>query len=83
MCESIGVRGAASRASWWRRAYRSTLMKMTAKYSTAGSAAASATFRYGTFSSSAIRNAPAPMIGGMIWPPAEALASTPAAKAFG
>ena len=58
-------------------------MKMTAKYRIAGSVAVCAIVRYGTLSSSAIRNAPAPMIGGMICPPADALASTPAASAFG
>ena len=35
--------------------------------------------RYGVFVKSAMMNAPAPMIGGMIWPPVDAAASIPPA----
>ena len=38
---------------------------------------------YGTRRSSTITNAPAPISGGMIWPPLEATASTAPAKAGG
>ena len=51
-------------------------MKMPAKYSSAGTIAFVATSMYGMPMYSAIRNAAAPMIGGMIWPPEEAAAST-------
>jgi hypothetical protein len=43
-------------------------------------AAASATCRNGTPTKSAMMKAAAAMMGGMIWPPMEATASTAAAK---
>ena len=43
--------------------------------------AARAILRYGIWISSAMMKAPAPMIGGMIWPPVDATASTAAANA--
>ena len=49
---------------------------MPVKYKIAGRIALTATCAYGMPMYSAIRNAAAPMIGGMIWPPVEAAAST-------
>ena len=57
-------------------ASRCTEMKMPVKYKIAGRMALTATCAYGMPMYSAIRNAAAPMIGGMIWPPVEAAAST-------
>ncbi len=49
---------------------------MPVKYSTAGRMARTAIWLYGSPVNSAIKKAAAPMIGGMIWPPVEAAAST-------
>ncbi len=46
----------------------------------AGTIAAMTIIWYGIERNSTIRNAAAPMIGGVICPPVEAAASTPAAK---
>src|SRR4030042_2399171 len=46
----------------------------------AGRVAERAIVRYGVSINSAMMNAPAPIMGGMIWPPVEATASTAAAK---
>ena len=51
-------------------------MKMPVKYRSAGMMAIAATSMYGMPMYSAIRNAAAPMIGGMIWPPVDEAAST-------
>ena len=53
---------------------------MPAKYRIAGRIAKTAMREYGTPVYSAIRNAAAPMIGGMICPPVDAAASTAPAK---
>ena len=57
-------------------ASRCTEMKMPVKYKMAGRIALTATLAYGIPMYSAIKKAAAPMMGGMIWPPVEAAAST-------
>src|SRR5690606_1666156 len=55
-------------------------MKMPVKYRMAGITAALAISMYGIPVNSAIKNAAAPMMGGIIWPPVDAAASTAAAN---
>ena len=62
-------------------ASRCTIQNAEAKYRIAGITAALTISEYCTPSVSAMMKATAPMTGGMICPPIEAVASTPAAKA--
>jgi hypothetical protein len=61
-------------------AMMSTKRNTVAKYRNAGSTESFTTSMYGSCVYSAIRNAPAPMIGGMICPPVDAAASMPPAS---
>ncbi len=61
-------------------ASKCTWQKTPKKCMKAGTIAARMTVWYGTFRYSTIRKAAAPMIGGVIWPPVEAVDSTAAAK---
>ena len=62
-------------------ASRCTIQNAEAKYRIAGITAALTISEYCTPSVSAMMKATAPITGGMICPPIEAVASTPAAKA--
>ena len=57
-------------------ASRWTVIKIPVKYKTAGMIAAFTIVIYGSPKLSAIRNAAAPIIGGINWPPVDAAAST-------
>ena len=71
---TISLREMPFRPSFF--ASRWTAMKMPAKYRKAGRMALTAMVLYGRFTYSAMRKAAAPMMGGMIWPPVDAAAST-------
>src|SRR5690625_60955 len=62
-----------------RLASKCTEKKTPRKYSSAGTMAMTMISLYGIWVYSAMMNAAAPMIGGMIWPPVEAVASVAAA----
>ena len=63
-----------------RLASKCTCMNTPKKCMNAGTIAAMMIVWYGRFRNSTIRNAAAPMIGGVIWPPVDDAASTAAAK---
>lgn len=80
---SLGISSFVSPRSPSRLASKWTCMNMPKKYRKAGKMPAMAICWYGMPRNSIIRNAAAPMMGGVICPPVLLAASTPAAKCLG
>ena len=80
---TLGNSSAVSPRNPVRLASKCTCQNTPKKCMNAGTIAANTIVEYGKPKNSIIRNAAAPMIGGVICPPVDAAASTPPAKCRG